>query len=347
MPTPAATHRSAFSGWSAATGSSTSGTPAAERREHRPGARVEHERVGRGEQARHRHPALDADARAAIPELAPGPAPCPTVATTSASSVASPSSSPPRTAVRPGSIVPSVTRDPRPAGGRSSTHDGTGPCDVVERHGPDRDGGRGRRVGRVEQRRRARPEVAVAVPALEPGIRGQPERRPKRVERLGREPEAGPAPRRRLERDMRDPEPLGGDPRALLAVLVDHEVRRPVAGELERRRGELGREDPGERAVATSTAASRRPGEPCAFRHPREHGRQVRRTREHVPQPDALDRAGPMLAPPMTTTSCPASRAASARGSSGSTWPRAGFVTNAIRMAGPCVSRAGASAGRP
>ena len=45
---------------------------------------------------------------------------------------------------------------------------------------------------------------------------------------------------------MRDPQPLGGDPRALLAVVVDHEVRRPVAGELERRRGELRRKDPGE-----------------------------------------------------------------------------------------------------
>ena len=126
---------------------------------------MEHERIRRGEQARHRDPALDADVRSALAqrrgvELLPDGGDDLRVERR-------------EPVQQPAEGVRAVRQhraeregDSRPA--RRSLVDPRrdGALDVVERHGPDRDGGRGRRVVRVEQRRRARAEIAVAMPAL-------------------------------------------------------------------------------------------------------------------------------------------------------------------------------------
>ena len=97
----------------------------------------------------------------------PGPAPCPRSRRRPTSSRREPVEEPARTSVRPGSIVPERDGDPRAAGGPRVHPRRDRPCHVVERHGPDRHRGRRRRVVRVVQGRRPRPQVAVAVPSVE------------------------------------------------------------------------------------------------------------------------------------------------------------------------------------
>ena len=117
---------------------------------------------------------------------------------------------------------------------------------LVHRDGTDRHGGPGQWVGRVLQRFRARGQVAVAVPPREPGIRREAERRAQLAERRGREADPRAAPCRRLERHVRDAEPLRGDPGPLLRVIVDDEVRPPVACERQEGGRELRRDHPAE-----------------------------------------------------------------------------------------------------
>ena len=103
------------------------------------------------------------------------------------------------------------------------------------------------------------------------------------VERLARQLVAGPAPRGRLERDVRDAESLRGDPRALFAVLVHDKVRAPRLGELEGAGGHRLGQDARERTLPRRGGESTS-GEALALRDPREDRRQVRRAAHHVRQ---------------------------------------------------------------
>lgn len=86
---------------------------------------------------------------------------------------------------------------------------------------------------------------------------------------------------------MRDAQPLGGDPGALLAVLVDQEVGAPVTREIEQSAGQL-RADRSAEHPRPDDGRQPAPGEALAFGDERERGGQVGRPGRDVTQAEPL-----------------------------------------------------------